>query len=65
MAKFWDLSIQDGSCIDPSRIWVFNAVMNSFTDIFMLFLPILMMWNVQIARRQKFAVIGIFLMGGL
>jgi hypothetical protein len=65
MAKYWDYSIQYGSCIDSVAIWIFNAAMNSFTDLAMIFLPILMMWNVQMARRQKIAVNCIFLLGGL
>jgi len=65
MAKYWDPTIQHGSCINSVKVWIFNAVMNSFTDIVMIFLPIWMMWNVQIARRQKIAVICIFLLGAL
>lgn len=65
MAKYWDYSIQYGSCIDSVTIWIFNSAMNSITDIAMIFLPILMMWNVQISRRQKIAVNCIFLLGGL
>jgi hypothetical protein len=65
MAKYWDPSIQYGSCINSLIIFIFNAVMNSFTDIFMIFLPIAMMWNVKIARRQKIAVVGILLLGAL
>ncbi|PMD58839.1 uncharacterized protein K444DRAFT_416939 [Hyaloscypha bicolor E] len=64
MAKYWDYSIQYGSCIDSVIIWIFNSVMNSITDITMIFLPILMMWNLQISRRQKIAVNCIFLLGG-
>jgi hypothetical protein len=65
IAKYWDHTIKYGTCINSVTVWIFNSVMNSITDLAMIFLPILMMWNVQIARRQKIAVNCIFLLGGL
>jgi hypothetical protein len=65
IAKTWDLTITYGSCIDVSRIWTFSAVMNSATDIFILSLPIIMMWHVKIQRRRKIGVIAILMVGGL
>jgi hypothetical protein len=65
IAKSWDLTITDGSCIDVTKIWLFVAVMNIVTDIFILFLPVLMLWHVRMPRRQKIGVIAILMVGVL
>jgi hypothetical protein len=65
IAKTWDLTITYGSCIDVSIIWIFVAAMNSATDILIISLPIIMMWDVRMARRRKIGVIAILMVGGL
>ncbi|EKG09440.1 hypothetical protein MPH_13521 [Macrophomina phaseolina MS6] len=65
MAKYWDLRITRGSCIDKLAIPVFNGVMNTITDFFILLIPIFMIWRVKVPLRQKIGLILIFMTGGL
>ncbi|EKG09926.1 hypothetical protein MPH_12998 [Macrophomina phaseolina MS6] len=63
IAKFWDPTITYGSCSDNNKFWISNAAVNSVTDIIMVILPILMLWNVRIPKRQKIGLILIFMTG--
>jgi hypothetical protein len=65
MAKFWDMTITKATCIDYRKIWLFNALMNSLTDICMLILPIPMLWPVRIPLRQKMGVTAMLMVGVL
>jgi hypothetical protein len=65
VAKTWDLTITYGSCIDVSKMWTFVAAMNSTTDILILFLPIVMMWNVRMQTKRKIGVVAVLMVGGL
>ncbi|KAF1960635.1 hypothetical protein CC80DRAFT_403355, partial [Byssothecium circinans] len=46
-----------------SELWLSNAAVNVATDITMMFLPIFMLWHVQIPRRQKIGLLAIFMTG--
>jgi hypothetical protein len=46
-------------------MWTFVAAMNSTTDILILFLPMVMMWNVRMQTRRKIGVVGVLMVGGL
>ncbi|KAH8599464.1 hypothetical protein B0O99DRAFT_724715 [Bisporella sp. PMI_857] len=63
LMKTWDRTITYGSCIEVRKIWLFVAVMNVMTDIFILFLPIFTLWHVRMPRRQKIGVIAILMVG--
>src|SRR4051812_6159791 len=52
MAKFWDLTITYGSCIDFHPICVFSGAMNSATDLTILLLPTVILWNLRLPRLQ-------------
>ena len=65
IAKYWDRSITYGSCIDQTYVWVGTAAVNSVTDIVMVLLPILMLWNTHFPIRQKIAIIAILMTGVL
>jgi hypothetical protein len=63
MAKAWDPTIAVGSCIEYGKIWLFTAVVNSATDMLMIFLPAWMMRHARIPRKQKIAVTAVFMVG--
>jgi len=65
MAKLWDLTVTHGSCVDFNKIYIFSGAMNTATDLIILLLPTAILWNLQLPRRQKFGVLGIFMTGGL
>ena len=65
MEKYWDITITTGSCINQYAVYLFSASMNIATDVIILVLPIFMLWNVHIPRRQKFGIVFILMTGGL
>ncbi|KAH7114142.1 hypothetical protein B0J13DRAFT_394553, partial [Dactylonectria estremocensis] len=65
LEKYWDLTITDGSCINFLRVTIFSGVMNTVTDLIILFLPVMILWGLSIPKRQKIGVIMIMMTGGL
>ncbi|KAH7196268.1 hypothetical protein BKA60DRAFT_470520, partial [Fusarium oxysporum] len=59
----WDINISDGSCIDRMAYFIATLALNVTADPFMLALPIPMLWNVKMPKRQKLGLIGIFMTG--
>ena len=51
-----------------TREWVFtivSGVINVLTDFYVLILPIVMVWSLQLTSRQKIGIIAIFMTGFL
>ncbi|PVI03760.1 hypothetical protein DM02DRAFT_652348 [Periconia macrospinosa] len=65
MAKYWDITITTGSCINQYAVYLFSASMNIATDVIILVLPVVMLWKVHIPRRQKVGIIFMLMTGGL
>ncbi|KAJ5111066.1 hypothetical protein N7532_001601 [Penicillium argentinense] len=61
----YDLSIEDGKCIDQGGFYVSTAALNLFTDIIVLSIPIIITWNLQMPLRRKLAVCVILCLGGV
>lgn len=61
---YWDRTSY-GLCIDMKAFLLSTAILNLFTDIAILILPISVVWKLQIKKSQKVAITGIFLLGGL
>lgn len=61
----WDFTIPGGYCGDPQRIFLTGLGLNLLTDIFIVILPIPMIWRIQITPAEKIAISGAFLLGGL
>ncbi|KAL8646473.1 MAG: hypothetical protein Q9226_006836, partial [Calogaya cf. arnoldii] len=53
-----------GTCVDLTVLLLVTASLNIVTDVALLMLPMPLVWNLKIERSQKFAVSGIFLLGG-
>ncbi|GKZ23975.1 hypothetical protein AbraIFM66951_010227 [Aspergillus brasiliensis] len=64
VAKFWNRDIS-GYCLSFEAVWFFNASMNIATDTTLLILPMPLLSQLQLPRMQKFALMGIFAVGGL
>lgn len=62
--SFWDLNVQ-GSCPHIRAGRLIPAVLNSFTDVVLLSLPMRPVWQLQLPWRQKIAVLGMFCVGFL
>lgn len=50
-------------CRNEGALIVACAAISSVQDFIICMLPILLIWNLQISKRQKFALCGIFGMG--
>ncbi|OJJ75183.1 hypothetical protein ASPBRDRAFT_172932 [Aspergillus brasiliensis CBS 101740] len=64
VAKFWNRDIS-GYCLSFEAVWFFNASMNIATDTTLLILPMPLLSQLHLPRMQKFALMGIFAVGGL
>ncbi|KAH7028416.1 hypothetical protein B0J12DRAFT_609275 [Macrophomina phaseolina] len=62
--KYWDLRITSGSCVDRAKVNIFIGSMNTATDIVILLLPVAMLRNVQLPRREKIGVVLALMTGG-
>jgi len=63
ITKRWDMTIVHGSCGNLLLFYFIFLGFNTLTDFGKLFLPIPLLWNVQIAKRQKVGL-GFILMTG-
>lgn len=64
IAKYWDDTIP-GGCINRSILHYILAGFNIANDIALLVAPLPFLRKLQIARRAKFVLIGVFACGGL
>lgn len=62
----WELSRDPpAKCINQQNFFIGNAVPNILTDIAILCLPMAKIWDLQMSRKMKAAISGLFLLGGL
>lgn len=59
---FWDKSI-DGKCINFYAFILAEAILTVVTDVIILAIPMPLVWRLNITRRQKLALSGIFMLG--
>lgn len=62
IAKFWDSTLE-GHCIPNIPQWYINAAGNIASDISIFCLPIPILKKLNLKRRQKYLVMGIFSLG--
>lgn len=65
MEKNWDITVQEGTCINKGAIYIATAALNVFTDVVMLVLPIPMIAKLQLPKVQKAGLICMFGVGSL
>ena len=65
--KFWDPLITNGSCFYDSGAepYIATSAINSFSDIVILVIPQLVVWNLQTSLQKRAAISAIFLIGAL
>jgi hypothetical protein len=51
------------TCLDEGAIIVACAIVGTIQDLFVCLLPILLVWNLKMSKRQKVALCGIFAVG--
>ena len=64
-AYAWDKKIANGTCVDLLAYYRYISLPNAILDAVMLAMPVRMVWQLQITRRQKLALSGVFLLGGM
>jgi hypothetical protein len=66
IAATWDLRLAPGStCLDQLTKYMALSILNIIIDVFELALPIPVIAPLQMSKRQKITVCGLFATGGL
>ncbi|OQO04337.1 hypothetical protein B0A48_10948 [Cryoendolithus antarcticus] len=64
IAGFWDYQLaRSAKCFPKLPVWFTNAGINIVTDIAIVGLPIPMIRQLKMAKRQKIALMGVFALG--
>ncbi|CAH0054997.1 unnamed protein product [Clonostachys solani] len=61
----WDTKVFPGNCRNILAYWKGMSVPNIVSDVVMLVLPMPVIWRLHIERRQKVALMFVFLLGSL
>lgn len=66
IAGSWDAAVRaKAKCIDQQKFWVAYAIINVFTDLMVLVLPIPPILALHLGKRDKALILSVFLLGGL
>jgi hypothetical protein len=55
----------EGTCIDVGQFFVILAIINLFTNVIVLLIPVPEVLKLQMSKEKKGAVFGILALGGL
>lgn len=61
----WNQNIRGAHCGNHRLLYIVTPIPWIVTDLAILILPIPMAWSLQMPRKQKIALTGVFLLGGL
>lgn len=65
ISKAWEQPVTSkGHCIQVNAMFYANAGLDIFQDLLIYVLPMKMLYSIQIPRRQKFALMIVFAVGG-
>ncbi|KAF7957017.1 hypothetical protein EAE96_004338 [Botrytis aclada] len=65
ISKAWEQPVTDkGHCIQVNALFYANAGLDIFQDLVIYVLPMKMLYAIQIPRRQKYALMIVFAVGG-
>ena len=63
--KAWDMAGKiDGTCINYNALFIAHAGLDIFLDAIIYIMPMNMLYNLQVPRRQKVALMMVFAVGG-
>lgn len=65
IAYSWNKTIVGGHCINVHVMWIVQDILFLVLDIYVVILPLPMIWNLRITRPEKIAISGMFLLGSL
>jgi hypothetical protein len=63
LAFNWDKTIPDGVCGDNQLGFLVTGILNMIIDVFVVSLPMPMLWGLQMPTAKKVAISGIFGIG--
>ncbi|KAF1944898.1 hypothetical protein EJ02DRAFT_478672, partial [Clathrospora elynae] len=64
VSAYWQILKQPSAkCIPDKTLWYTNAGLNITTDLLVAFLPVRVIWKLQISKHQRFALLGILTIG--
>ena len=63
ISTVWNLTASNPKCVDRIALWKTYAISDILTDTMVLSMPIPATWDLQMGKKQKLAVSGIFLLG--
>lgn len=63
IAKYWDFSIMTGKCVNLNAVFLSMGCINAATDLALLFLPLFIIWKLQLSLARKISV-ALLLMTG-
>ena len=66
-AKIWDPNLP-GTCINHYNMYtiiIVNAGLNVISDIFIILIPMSMIWKLHVSRKRKFKISAFFFLGSL
>ena len=61
----WDFDTEDSSCYTYVDFLYASAAIHVLTDIVVCIMPLPYFWKLQLPRKQKIIVCGLFVVGGL
>lgn len=64
IAKLWNPFLE-GSCVHAYDLYLWNTILNVVTDFLVLLVPIPMLRKLQIPKKQKWGLAGLFAIGSL
>lgn len=65
ISAFWDPKGTPGKCIPNLPQWYINAAGNIITDLIVFILPLPVIGKLNLAKGQKYSLLGIFCLGFL
>ncbi|KAJ5825662.1 hypothetical protein N7474_002800 [Penicillium riverlandense] len=61
--KFWNPDTP-GFCLDKEALWFSNSAVHILTDLLILIYPMPVLQSLQLPKKQKLALMGVFALGG-
>lgn len=65
IARSWDITIQEGSCINRPALYIATAVLGIVTDVMLLVLPLPLVIRLQVSIQQKLGLMLMFAIGSM
>lgn len=63
IAYSWNKTVVGGHCINVHVMWIVQDILFLVLDLYVVVLPLPMIWKLQVTRPEKIAISGMFLLG--